>query len=477
MKYPFLQKNKKMNAYLRFFATMLVSAFLLISCGIVTKTYKQPEFPATDSLYRAAGNDTATLANQSWQELFSDPVLRKLIQEGLDQNLDLLSAMESMKEAKASLSHSSLSLLPSVNGSADVTRSKLSEKSTTSTILYTTVWEAGLSASWELDVWGKLTSSRKAYLAKYLKTDAARRAIQTELIANIANNYYSLLALDEQLAITRETVKNRAEEVETMTLLKESAVVNGAAVVQSQANLYSAEVSIPDLLQSIRETENALCLLLGRAPGQIGRGLLAEQTPSNDLRIGIPSQLLKNRPDVQEAELSLRAAFENTNVAKASFYPSISITANSGLSANNLSDFLDHSLFYSLVGGLTQPIFNNGQNRTNLQIAKAQQQVAFYSFKKSVLSAGEEVSNALYAYQMAVEKEGSRTRQLEALEKSVEFTKALLNYSSATNYTDVLTSEQSLLTAQLSAISDRLQKLQSVVTLYKALGGGWKGNQ
>jgi NodT family efflux transporter outer membrane factor (OMF) lipoprotein len=465
-----------MNKTLNYATIMLISVFMLTSCGIVTKTYKQPSQVVTDSLYRDAQTDTATVADLPWHELFSDPVLQKLIQEGLDQNLDLKSALEKMNEAKAYLTQEKLSLLPSVSGLANVTREKLSQEANppSTTTLNLTVWEAGLSTSWELDVWGKLNSSRKAALANFLKSDAARRAAQTELIADIANTYYSLIAMDEKLAITKETVRNRADEVKTMKNLKESAVVNGAAVVQSQANLYSVQISIPDLQQSIRETENTLCILLGRAPGSIERGSLAQQSTLSDLKTGVSSQLLKNRPDVQEAELALRAAFENTNVARASFYPSLNISADGGLSAYTLSNFFDHSLFYTLIGGLTQPIFNNGRNQANLKIAKAQQQEAFYNFKKSTLTAGEEVSNALYAYQMAVEKETTRTKQLDALETSVDFTNELLRYSSATNYTDVLTSEQSLLSAQLSSINDKVQKLQAIVNLYKALGGGWK---
>lgn len=463
-----------MNKKFKYAILMLMSVFILASCSIVTKTYTQPLRVASDSLYRDIQTDTTSIACRPWQDLFPDPILQKLIQEGLNQNLDLKSALEKMNEAKASLTQEKLSLLPSVSGIANVTKNKLSQQSTYSTILSTTTWEAGLSASWELDIWGKLNSSKKAALANFLKSDAAHRAAQTELIAAIANTYYSLLAMDEKLLITRETVKNRTEEVKTMKTLKESAVVNGAAVVQSQANLYSVQISIPDLQQNIRETENALCILLGRTPGPIERGSFAQQSSFSDLKTGVPSQLLKNRPDVQEAELALRAAFENTNVARANFYPSLSITGDGGLSAYSLSNFFDHSLFYTLVGGLTQPIFNNGRNQANLKIAKAQQQEAFYNFKKSTLVAGEEVSNALYAYQMAVEKETTRTKQLEALTKSVDFTNELLRYSSATNYTDVLTSEQSLLSAQLSSINDKVQKLQATVNLYKALGGGWK---
>jgi len=457
-----------MNKIFRHIAITFLSAILLASCGVVTKTYKQPERSLAEGLYRDVnGTDSITMAKRPWQELFSDQLLQQLIQEGLDQNLDLKSAVERINMAQATLKQSKLAVYPSLNATATVTLSGASGSPAA------TIWQPYLSSVWEVDIWGKLKSSRKAALASYLQTDAARRAIQTALIANIANSYYTLLALDEQLAITRQTIQIREQDVESMTLLKESGVVTGAAVVQSQANLYSAEVSIPDLQKSIRETENALCTLLGKASGTIIRGKLAQQVPQTDLKTGVSSQLLSNRPDVQEAEFALREAFENVNVAKTAFYPSLSLTASSGIASTNLTNFLENNLFYSLIGGLTQPIFNHGQIKANHKIAQAKQQEAFNSFKASLLIAGEEVSNALYAYQMATEKELSRTKQLEALEKSVEFTKELLQYSSATNYTDVLTSEQSLLTAQLASVNDQVEKLQAVVALYRALGGGW----
>ena len=259
-----------------------------------------------------------------------------------------------------------------------------------------------------------------------------------------------------------------------MKSLKEGAVVNGAAVVQSEANLYAAQVTLPDLKRSIRETENALSILLGKGPGKVDRSTLDQQTAYSNLQTGVSAQLLQNRPDVQAAEFAFRAAFENKNVAKAFFYPALTLTANGGLSSLSLENFFDNSIFYNLIGGITQPIFNKGQNKARLKTAEAQQQIAFYSFQQTLLTGGQEVSDALYAYQAAAEKESTRAKQIASLTKAVDFTKELLRYSSATNYTDVLTSEQSLLTAQLNGINDRLQKLQSVVNLYRALGGGWK---
>ncbi len=457
----------------------LAAASVFASC--VTKKYQQPSVN-TNNLYRdTTVTDTTSIANIPASQLFTDTVLQNLIQEGIRENLDLKTAVQRINEAQSNLLQSRAAFLPSLSGSATATRAKQSAAGLNfppefagSFNLITTTYQAFLSSSWEADVWGKLSSAKRAALASLLQSDAAKRAVQTQLVANIANNYYNLLALDRQLAITEQTLKNRISDVETMKALKESAVVTGAAVVQSEANRYAAEVTIPDLKRSIRETENALSILLARAPGAIKRSSLDEQQPYTNLQTGVPSQLLKNRPDVQQAELAFRSAFENTNLARTYFYPSLTITAQGGVSSLRIKNLFDNSIFYNVVAGLTQPIFNRGLNKARLRTAQAQQQEAYYSFQQSLLTAGSEVSNALYAYETAVQKQGTRANQLQALQKSVDFTKELLRYSSSTNYTDVLTSEQALLSAQLNGINDRLQQLQAVVNLYRSLGGGWK---
>lgn len=459
---------------------MLAAAVVFASC--VTKKYQQPGLDVRGNLYRdTAITDTASIANLPVKQLFTDTVLQNLITEGLKENLDLKTAVQRINEAQANLQQSRAAFLPSLSGSATATRAKQSAAGLNfppefagAFNLKTTTYQLALNTSWEADIWGKLSSAKRQALAGLLQSDAAKRAVQTQLIANIANNYYNLLALDQQLRITEQTLKNRIADVETMKALKESAVVTGAAVVQSEANRYAAEVTIPDLKRSIRETENALSILLAKSPAMIKRTSLADQKPYQNLQVGVPSQLLKNRPDVQQAELSFRSAFENTNVARTYFYPSLTITAQGGASSLQIKSLFDNSIFYNIVGGITQPIFNRGQNKARLKIAQAQQQEAYYSFQQSLLTAGGEVSNALYAYQTAVEKQNARVNQLKALEKAVDFTKQLLRYSSSTNYTDVLTSEQSLLSAQLSSVNDRLQELQAIVNLYQALGGGWK---
>jgi HAE1 family hydrophobic/amphiphilic exporter-1 len=463
---------------------VLVMAMLSL-CSCVTQKYQQPGLAVQGELYRsadtAAAGDSTTIATLPYRSLFSDTILQRLIAEGLRENPDLKVALQRMNEARENLLQSKAAALPNLSGNLSVTRAEqsfavqdLPPQYLGTFPLTTTTFQASLSSSWEADIWGKFKSSRRSYLATFLESDAARRVIQTQLIAEIAADYYQLLSYDEQLKITQQTVKNREEDVTTMKALKEGGLATGAAVVQSEANRASAELLIPDLKLNIREEENALSILLGRTPGEIQRSSLAEQAPSRDLRTGLPSQLIGNRPDVQEAEFAFRAAFESVNVAKTYFYPQFTITAQGGFSSLTIKSFFDNSIFYSLIGGVTEPIFNNRQNKTRLHVAQAQQKEAFYAYQKALLNAGAEVSNSLYSYQTAIDKQGTRSGQIQSLEKAVDFTKELLRYSSATNYTDVLTSEQSLLSAQLSSVDDRLQQLQAIVDLYRALGGGWQ---
>jgi HAE1 family hydrophobic/amphiphilic exporter-1 len=464
---------------------LLITGGLALLClsSCVTQQYRQPGMVVKGELYRGVGpgGDTTTIATLPYRSLFSDTALQGLIAEGLGENPDLRVAMERMTEARENLLQAKAALLPSL--SANLSANPVKQSAAALDIppayigsyqLTTTTYTASLSTSWEADIWGKLRSSKRSYFAAFLGSDAARRVIQTQLIADIASYYYQLLAYDAQLAITQQTVRNRLDDVSTMKALMENGLATGAAVVQSDANRASAEVLLPDIKLDIQENENALSILLGRVPGEIKRGSLAEQVPFTDLQPGVPSLLLQNRPDVQQAEFAFRAAFENVNVARTFFYPQLTITAQGGYSNLTIKDFFINSIFYNIVGGLTEPIFNQRQNKTRLHVAQAQQREAFWTYEKTLLTAGAEVSNSFLVYQTALDKQRTRAGQIKSLEQAVDFTKELLKYSSATNYTDVLTSEQSLLSAQLNGVNDRLQQLQAVVDLYKALGGGWR---
>ena len=417
--------------------------------------------------------DTASIATIPWKQLFGDTILQALIQEGISNNLDLKIAVARIKEAQANFRQSKAAFFPSL--SANASASMQSTNNQGNSIQTNQSYQAYLGSSWEVDLWGHLKSASRAELASLLESYAYRAAVQTTLVSSIAADYYALLAYDQELKVTIATVANRKEDVTTTKALKEGDVLTGAAVMQSQAGVYSVAVTIPDVKENIRETENAICILLARNPGPINRDSLDEQKIDTDLKIGLPLQLLSNRPDVQEAEYQLRNSAELTNVARTYFYPALTLSAEGGVSSSSLSNFFNASaLFGSLVGGLTQPIFNNGLNRQRLEVAKGVQEESYYDFQKALLTAGQEVSNALFDYKTASDKISIRAQELFFLQKAVDYTKELMKYNENTNYTDVLTSEQNLLAAQLSAINDKLQQLQAVVTLYASLGGGWK---
>ncbi|HSB94663.1 MAG TPA: efflux transporter outer membrane subunit [Flavitalea sp.] len=456
----------------RYTPLIIITLGYMSSCK-VTHKYQQPPAPATEQFRDQQVIDSNTLASLPYSEVFGDTVLQSLIQEGLTANLDLKTAFTRIRQSEAYFLQSRAAFMPSLGFNAGVSESKLTEAQGFGSRSITQFF-MGVSSAWEADIWGKLASSRRANQASLLQTVAGTRAIQTSIISAIANNYYLLLALDQQLQITEQTVRNWDTTVTVMRALKQAATVTEAAVVQSEAQRYAAEVTIPDLRQRIRETENELSVLTGRPPGAIRRtGIDMQQTPAL-LQTGVPAQLLSNRPDVMEAEYAYRSAFELTNVARASFYPSISITGSLGLSSLTVAALFDAgAVAASLALGLTQPIFNRRQLRTNMTVAEAQQDAALYGFQNSLLVASQEVSNAYSLHEHALQKTEVRTHQLNALTKSVEYTQELLRNGFA-NYTEVITARQSLLEAELGRVNDKLQQLQAVVNLYRALGGGWR---
>ena len=447
-------------------------AAMMSSCHIY-KSYDRPEVD-TQGLYRDPVSDNDTLAsdttnrgNLPWEQVFTDPQLQALIRLGLKQNTDLQSAIQNVKAAEAGLMSARLAYAPSlaIAPQGGVSHLEGSKRSWTYTL--------PISASWEVDLFGKLLNSKRGDKVALLQSKAYKQAVQTQVIATIANCYYTLLMLDKQLAITEETSIIWDKSIETMRSMKEAGMVNEAAIVQSEANSYMIKASIPDLKQQIRETENSLSLVLKEAPQKIKRGTLEEQKLPEVLNSGVPIQLLANRPDVKAAEMSLAGAYYSTNQARSAFYPQISITGTLGWtnSVTGMPIFDVPKMIMSALGTLTQPLFYRGANLAKLKTAKAQQEIAALNFQQSILNAGSEVSNALYQYQAANEKTIQREKQINSLEKSVEYTQQLLTLGTST-YLEVLTAQQSLLSAQLSGISDEFQRIQAVVNLYHALGGG-----
>ena len=451
---------------------LILPAIILISgsCSVF-KPGRMPELNPDGNLFRETGSvDSSNIADLPWKELFTDPHLQVLIEQAVNNNPDMKIAMARINRAEAFFKQSRAELFPSLNAGFSAAYQSRNEG-----LGFPELYQLYGSTSWEADIWGKLRSTKRANLASLLASEAFRRAVMTRLVASVAINYYTLLSLDVQLAITRQTLEKRIRNVETMKALKESDVVTGADLVLSEANRYSAEVIIPDLTQRLYETENALCVITGKSPGPVERGKLEDQDLSPDLSTGIPAQLLANRPDVKEAEYRLRSSFEMIKAARSYFYPSLTITGRRGLTQTDLSSlFSTPVLFWNLTGSLVQPVFNYGLNMQRLRISRADFEEQEAIFRRTLLGAGEEVANAMHAYETATEKIGIRSKQLEFLEKSVDYTMELLKYTSNTNYIDVLTSEVNLLSAQLGSVNDKLEQLQSIVTLYQSLGGGWK---
>ena len=444
-----------------------ICAFVLSRCNIY-RQYERPEVAAPDS-YRLpedmASVDTTSIADLSWTDIYADTNLRTLINYGLENNTDLLVAMERVKEAQAALKSAKLSFLPSVS---------LNPQGGLSYAGGATSWsyDASVSASWEIDLFGKLLNNKRKAQVVLLQNEEYKQAVRTQLIATIADFYFNLLALDKQLNIYTMTEQNWAVSVETIKAMKEGGMTNEAAVVQYEAYHASIAAAIPDIKAAIMKQENALSALLGDYPDVIVRGKLDEQKVEFDIQAGVPLQLLANRPDVKSAEYKLASMYYNTNEARAAFYPNIVIGGSAGWSNLIGGKIVNPGQFLaSALASLTQPIFYRGANKARLEIAKAQEEEAKLQFRQSLLNASMEVSNALITYDAEVKKEVERDRQIEALYKAVEYTNELLKLGTST-YLEVLDAQQSLLNALLSKTDDQLNKLNAVTSLYHALGGG-----
>lgn len=442
-------------------------ALVLSSCNIYRK-FERPEVDVPES-YRHPSDtvslDSLSFGNLTWTEIYTDTCLQSLINYGLENNTDLLVAMERVKEAQAALKSAKLSFLPSVS---------LNPQGGLSYAGGVTSWsyDASVSASWEIDLFGKLLNNKRKAQVVLLQNEEYKQAVRTQLIATIADFYFNLLALDKQLNIYTMTEQNWAVSVETIKAMKEGGMTNEAAVVQYEAYHASIAAAIPDIKAAIMKQENALSALLGDYPDVIARGKLDEQKVEFDIQAGVPLQLLANRPDVKSAEYKLASMYYNTNEARAAFYPNIVIGGSAGWSNLIGGKIVNPGQFLaSALASLTQPIFYRGANKARLEIAKAQEEEAKLQFRQSLLNASMEVSNALITYDAEVKKEVERDRQIEALYKAVEYTNELLKLGTST-YLEVLDAQQSLLNALLSKTDDQLNKLNAVTSLYHALGGG-----
>ena len=330
----------------------------------------------------------------------------------------------------------------------------------------------GASDSWEIDIFGSLRNAKKGSRAALEQSRAYQQAVQSQLIATIADTYYSLLMLDEQLDITRRTAKSWQETVQSLQALMRAGEQNQAAVAQAEASRLTAEQSVLSLEKQIKELENSLSTLVGIVPQAIERGKFSEAVFSEQLSVGIPLQLLGKRPDVRQAEYALAEAFYATNQARSAFYPQITLSGSAGWTNNSGAAIVNPgNWLLQAVGSLTQPLFNKGKNIANLRIAKAQQEEALLAFQQSLLDAGAEVNNALTQWQTARQSLTLDEEKIEQLETALRSTRLLMQHGN-TNYLEVLTAQQTLLDARLTKVSDRYEEIQGVINLYHALGGG-----
>lgn len=452
--------------------------FSLNSCHLVEK-YKSPEYNSNELFGSFITADTVSIAKIPWQEYFKDEYLQSLITEGLNNNFDLKIATERILQSEAALSTAKLAYFPSlgISGSGQFGRISVDKTNGDKNVLgvQNNQYSLGLASSWEVDIWGKLNKQQKSAKAQYLGSIESKYAIQTALISNIANTYYALLSLDAQLEVTNKMISLIEESNNIIELMMKSGLQTAAAVEQSKALLYGTKSSVFGLKYNIIKLENTLCLLTAKMPGtRIIRNKLENQIVPESMAYGLPLEMLANRPDVRAAELNFRSAFELTSVARSNFYPSLSLSSGFfGYGSTELKNFFKpENLLLTLIGNLTQPIFAKGQLRANLKVAKANQEIALLSFEQTVLSSGIDVCNILSQFELSLKTNESRSEQVEALKKTVDYTQKLLKGGLVNSYIEVINAQQSLLNAELNQVSDKLTQLQCTVDLYRALGGG-----
>lgn len=447
-------------------------AAMMSSCHIY-KAYDRPETITTSGIYRdpasatdTLASDTTNMGNLPWKEVFRDAKLQALIEEGLNNNVDVQAAALRVKEAKVMLTSAKLSYLPSINIAPQGTATSMDDGN------YVKAYTLPAVASWEFDLFGKILNSKRGQKVAYQKSQYAQQAVRSSIICGIANIYYSLLMLDRQVAITTETSDIYKENVRVMEAMKTAGMTTEAGVAQMRAASNQVDASLIDLKRQVRETENSLAILLGRAPQTIERTTLDEQVMPEKLMAGVPLQLLENRPDVKMAEMTLAAAYYSTNQARAAFYPGLTITGTAGwTNGSNISVSNPGVFLMQAMASLAQPIFNKGKLIANLKVTKAEEKIAQMNYQQTILKAGKEVSDALFLFDCQNKKLENDKVRVEQLNKAVIATKALFQSASAT-YLEVLTSQQSLLSAQLSEVADNFQRIQAVINLYSAVGGG-----
>ena len=454
--------NMKFYYYIVKGCVALIAFISVSSCGLYKK-YERREMSFVDSLYRrmhVGPSDTVSTASVSWDKIFTDPILQEWIRLGLEHNTDMNVAMLKVEESQAHLLAARRALLPGVSFSA-------------SGGVYPGSFNTQIGVAWDADIFGSLRNSKRKAEAAHIQTEAFRDAVQTGLVATIANSYYMLLMLDEQLKISNRTLKTWEENIRAMEALKRAGKTNEAAVLQAKANKLSVEANVLTLEKEILAVENSFCALLGTVPMAIERSTLDAQVLPHRLCAGVPAELLSRRPDVKQAEMTLAQCFYDTNIARAAFYPNLSLSGALGWTTGGGSIVLDPgALITNLIGSLAQPIFNRGALKAKKLAAEAKYKQALYEFRQSLLDAGVEVNNAITLWETAKKRVEIDKKQIVNLQAAVWNTQLLMKHGNA-SYLEVLTAQKNLLQVELGEVSDRFDEFQSVINLYHALGGGY----
>ena len=451
-------------------------ALTLTACA-GRKAYERPNV-VNEKLFRTDNipTDSLSSANVSWRNIFTDATLQGHINKALSNNLDVRVAMQNVASAQAYLKQSKAAQLPTLSVGANYTHStnSINAMGGMGERTYNNLWDITGAASWETDIWGKLSAQRRASYASYLATVEAQKAVQSEVVATLATAYYQLLMLDEQKKVLEQTIDFRQKSLETTKSLKEAGSTTEVATKQIEALVYNAQAQLVTIGNSIWALENTICVLLGEEPHAIERTTLAEQQFPTEFKQGYAAKLLQNRPDVARAELSLRNAFELTNVARAAFYPTLTLSARGGISSTELDTWISaKSIFANFVAGLAQPILNRRQIRTQYEVQQIAQETALLNFKKAVLSAGKEVADAMQNFSTQTEFIELKTKEMKAYQEATDYSKQLFD-SGMVNYLEVITAEVNRLNAELSVANAQFTRMQYGITLYKALGGGWR---
>ncbi|WP_294276845.1 TolC family protein [uncultured Chryseobacterium sp.] len=471
-----------MKSVLNIIKGITFSAIILgtVASCMARREYERPKNVVDEKLYRTdmLSSDSTNIANIPWKDIFTDPILQGHISKALENNLDIRIALQNIASAESYLKQSKAAYQPTLSVGPNYTFQTQSINTQFGQIIgerrYVNQFDITASIGWEADIWGRLKAQEKAQLASYLGTVAAHKAVKSDLVASIATSYYQLLTYDSQKRIITETIALREKNLETTKALKAAGTLTEVAVQQSEALVFNAKSLLIDIDTQIQLLENTMSLLMGEPSQSIARSTLESQRLPINLKLGYPAQLLANRPDVMRAEYNLMNAFELTNSAKAQFYPTLRITGSGGLQSVDIDHlFSVNSLFANIVSGLAQPILNRRQIKTNYEVSLANQESAYLNFRKSVLTAGKEVSDAIRVFSVQDSYIELKQQELNAYKNSVEYSQELVNYGMA-NYLEVLNASVNSLNAELNIANAEYSKMRAAVELYQALGGGWK---